>query len=280
MAGLALPRGGPIRRFSLFGHDDAKDKSAKLQPLLQEWYSLFTGRMASQRSEKENARLDALTEQIDELNGGPQWRAEYGDITPNTPAAAAPSSSGAAPKKHGFVSTVEDWVVEKVKGKAKDEVMPDSDDIDKQLVWGMKTAAKRFEFASGLVKGDDEQAKHLKESLSETAEKFKSGAETGEKIVNAKEWGELLIEFGKAIEEAADADASTPAGARKLLELMHVGGKLGKKAFPPPLNVEFEFLANAQFVDAFMNVGDAYGNPASTRTTEGKALQELERQRD
>jgi hypothetical protein len=260
--GLAVARGGAaVRRAS----DTKTDDSTSLGDRVHDFFN------PGEASEKKHDKLQQLLLQRAGMTNGASWQGtdeqwekldeidkQILALDPSyLPGPDNPVPSRIKPEK-GLLAGAEDWLsaktpdkVKKVlgiaKGKAekkvKDEIMPDSDKLDEQLVWGLKKAGERFETASTMVKDNDE----LRDKFAETAAKFKEGAEAGEKIEKAKEWAELLIEFKKAVAEAEDADPTTEAGTTQLFEVMHIGGKIGDKALPAPLNTYFKLLSNEDF---------------------------------
>jgi hypothetical protein len=263
MAGLALPRGGPIRRFSLFGSREEDDrKHEKIQQLLVERAGMTNG-LSWKGTPEQQQRLDEIDAEIAKLD--PQ-------AVPGADA-EVPSRPAVTPEKKSMLGRAEEWVVDKVKEKVLGEGKPD-EDIKK----AMANVSTVFEQASDAVELSDKESFERRAAFKELGKKFKEGAETGEKLIKFKEYAELSEEFLKAVEEAKAADPTTVEGTRALFKVMNVGGKLGKKAFPPPLNVEFDFLANPMFMN-LVNVKEAL-DPMSPNTMRGRRLREVMESRD
>ncbi|MGZ6613098.1 MAG: hypothetical protein ACXVFQ_01535 [Solirubrobacteraceae bacterium] len=141
-------------------------------------------------------------------------------------------------QRDGLVQQGLEWI----KGKFETEK-----ELDKQLEQGLDRTATVFKAAKLAVEAQEVTQASLKQAQSygELAEKFEKAAGNAGKIIALKENLLLLGEFKAALADAEKVDLSRDgeAGAAKLFKLIAVGGKIGKKVFPPPFDQYFDFLS-------------------------------------
>lgn len=293
--GLAVARRSTIRRDdtaaaaggddeSFFGKVgdmfDSKKRAEKEEKKHQEVLDLRVQRLTFTHNLSPDTATDEQWAAVDDIDN------KILKIDPGVLASIDPRFPSRIKPEEGMLGKAEDWLkaktpdkvkkalhlgVDRAEDRALDEVRPKSGKLDDQLVWGMSMASKRFAQAAKL--SADEA---MKKKYEEAAEKFAEGAEQGKKIQEIVEDAKLIKEFCEAVEQAADADASKPDGATKLFGAMKIGGKVGAKFIPAPLNTYFDLMSNID-PQAMTNVGRAYGDPDSDLTTEGKAIHDAER---